>query len=285
MVRIVVITGFSGSGKSTAIKALEDEGFYCVDNLPVALLPKFVELCEDSGEISRIAIGVDVRGGDFLKSFPEVLGRLNSEGNDVEIIFLESSDEVLLSRFSETRRIHPLAPSGQLTEGILKEKNVLSPLRREANKIIDSSTFNVHQLKRVISDYVREDAFSKKMVFSIVSFGFKYGPLYEADIIMDVRFLPNPNFVNELKALTGENERVADFVMKSDKAEGFMERFSGMINYLLPEYIAEGKSYLTIGLGCTGGRHRSVAIAEGLASRLVDGEYKLRVLHRDKERV
>lgn len=285
MVRIVVITGFSGSGKSTAIKALEDEGFYCVDNLPMALLPKFVELCEDSGEISRIAIGVDVRGGDFLKSFPEVLGRLNSEGNDVEIIFLESSDEVLLSRFSETRRIHPLAPSGQLTEGILKEKIVLSPLRKEANKIIDSSTFNVHQLKRVISDYVREDAFSKKVVLSIVSFGFKYGPLYEADIIMDVRFLPNPNFVNELKALTGENERVADFVMKSDKAEGFMERFSGMINYLLPEYIVEGKSYLTIGLGCTGGRHRSVAIAEGLASRLVDGEYKLRVLHRDKERV
>ena len=285
MVRIVVITGFSGSGKSTAIKALEDEGFYCVDNLPVALFPKFVELCEDSGEISRIAVGVDVRGGDFLKSSPEVLGRLNNEGHDVEIIFLESSDEVLVSRFSETRRIHPLAPSGRVLDGILREKEILLPLRRDAGKIIDTSHFNVHQLKRVISDYVREDAFSKKMLLSIVSFGFKYGPLYEADIAMDVRFLPNPNFVDELRAFTGEDERVADFVMKSDKAEGFMERFSGMINYLLPEYIVEGKSYLTIGIGCTGGRHRSVAVAEGLAGRLIGGEYELRVLHRDKGRV
>lgn len=285
MVRIVVITGFSGSGKSTAIKALEDEGFYCVDNLPVALFPKFVELCEDSGEISRIAIGVDVRGGDFLKSSPEVLCRLNSEGHDVEIIFLESSDEVLVSRFSETRRIHPLAPSGQVLDGISKEKEILSQLRKDANKIIDTSGFNVHQLKRIISDYVREDAFSKKMMLNIVSFGFKYGPLYEADVVMDVRFLPNPNFVDELKSLTGEDKDVADFVMKSDRAEGFMERFSGMINYLLPEYIAEGKSYLTIGVGCTGGRHRSVAVAEALAGRLIDGDYEKRVLHRDKGRV
>jgi len=251
----------------------------------MALLPKFVELCEESGEISRIAIGVDVRGRDFLKSSPEVMGRLNSEGHDVEVIFLESSDEVLVSRFSETRRIHPLAPSGRVLDGISREKDILSPLRRDANKIVDTSGFNVHQLKRVISDYVREDAFSRKMVLSLVSFGFKYGPLYEADLVMDVRFLPNPNFVDELKALTGEDGRVADFVMKSDKAEGFMARFSDMINYLLPEYIMEGKNYLTIGIGCTGGRHRSVAVAEGLAGMLIDGEYELRVLHRDKGRV
>lgn len=284
MIRLVIITGLSGAGKSTAIRALEDRGFYCVDNLPVALLPKFVDLCKESGEVSSIGVGVDVRGGDFLKPFPKVLKRLKDDGHDIEIIFLESSDDVIVKRFSETRRLHPLAPSGRIVEGIGREREMLAGLRRDASKIVDTSGHNVHQLKRIISDYVKDFAFSKKMSLNIVSFGFKYGVLYEADMVMDVRFLPNPNFVEALKPLTGEDSKVSDFVLTTDAGRGFMDRFADLTNYLIPHYIGEGKNYLTVGVGCTGGRHRSVAVAEALAKRLVQDDYELNVLHRDKNR-
>jgi len=215
----VIITGLSGSGKSTAIKSLEDQGFYCVDNLPAALLSKFMELCEESGEITKVGVGVDVRGGDFLNSFPNALRELKGAGNDVEIIFLESADDVLVKRFSETRRMHPLARAGRILDGIGREREILAGLKAEADKVIDTSEHNVHQLKRIISDYVREIAFSRKMSLNLVSFGFKYGILYEADIVMDVRFLPNPNFVDELKALTGEDEEVSRFVLDAEGGE------------------------------------------------------------------
>lgn len=280
----MVITGLSGSGKSTAIRALEDQGFYCVDNLPVTLLPKFVELCEESGEIMRVGVVVDVRGGDFLRPFPEVLKELKGAGHDVEIIFLEAAEDAIVKRFSETRRLHPLAPSGRVLEGIEREREMLVPLRRDAGEVVDTSDYSVHQLKRVISDYVRDAAFSKKMTLNLVSFGFKYGILYESDMIMDVRFLPNPNFVEELKPLTGEDPRVSDFVLNTDAGRGFMERYIPLIDYLIPNYINEGKSYLTIGIGCTGGRHRSVAVVQALAGSITEGDYDLRIFHRDRDR-
>ena len=286
LIRIVVITGLSGSGKSTAIKALEDHGFYCVDNLPVILLPKFIELCEESAEITRIGVGVDVRGGNFLNSFPETLKKLSASGHDVEIIFLECSDDILVKRFSETRRVHPLAPSGRISEGINEERKVLSDLKKDG-KIIDTSGYNVHRLKGVISDYVKDVAFTKKMTLNLVSFGFKHGTPYDADIIMDVRFLPNPNFVDELKAFTGQDKRVSDFVLNTIPGKGFMDRFSQLIAFLVPNYINEGKSYLTIGIGCTGGRHRSVAIVEKMMKTMKknDAGYELRVFHRDENRI
>lgn len=282
----MVITGLSGSGKSTAIKALEDSGFYCVDNLPVILLPKFIELCEESAEIMRVGVGVDVRAGDFLKSYPDIVKELSGSGHDVEIIFLESSDDILVKRFSETRRIHPLAISGRITDGIRKEREVLADLKKDASKVIDTSDYNVHQLKRDISEYVRDVAFSKKMTINLVSFGFKYGTLYEADIIMDVRFLPNPNFVDELRNLNGRDGRVSDYVLKTELGRQFMKRFMRLIDFLIPNYIREGKSYLTIGIGCTGGRHRSVAIVEKMMKKMKKNDYEcdLKVFHRDETR-
>jgi len=284
MIRIVVITGLSGSGKSTAIKALEDQGFYCVDNLPVTLLPKFVELCKESGEITKVGVVIDVRGVDFLRPFPDVLKRLEKNGHDVDIIFLESSVDSLVKRFSETRRVHPLAPSGRVLEGIKKEEEILKPLKSDAGKVIDTSNYNVHELKRSITDYVRKTAFSKRLTLNLISFGFKYGVPTEADIVMDVRFLPNPNFAPELKSLTGEEQKVQDYVLKTGLGEKFMERFSGLLDFLLPNYVTEGKSYLTVAIGCTGGRHRSVAIVEALREMTDNGEYCVRLFHRDKDR-
>lgn len=284
MARIVVITGLSGSGKSTAIKALEDLGFYCVDNLPVTLMPKFAELCEESAETNKLGLGVDVRGGEFLKAFPSVLAQLKSEGHDLSVIYLESEDEVLVKRFSETRRLHPLAQTGTVLEGIKKERLLLAPLKNEASKIVDTSTCNVHQLKRIISDYVADLVSSENMVLNLVSFGFKYGILYEADIIMDARFLPNPNFIESMKDLTGQDKAVSDYVLMSDEGKNFMERFVGLLEYLVPLYIKEGKRYLTIGVGCTGGRHRSVAIIERLGLDFRGGDYTMKITHRDKGR-
>lgn len=285
MARIVVITGLSGSGKSTAIKALEDVGFYCVDNLPVTLLPKFVELCEESAETNKIGLGVDVRGGEFLKSFPSVLVQLREEGHDLSVIYLESENEILVKRFSETRRLHPLAPVGRVIDGIMNERQFLAPLKDEASKIVDTSACNVHQLKRIISDHVADLVVPETMVLNMVSFGFKFGILYEADIIMDVRFLPNPNFIESMKDLTGEEKVVSDYVLLSEEGKGFMERFVSLLNYLIPQYSKEGKKYLTIGIGCTGGRHRSVAIIEQLGLDFREGDYVLKITHRDKDKI
>ena len=279
--RIVIITGLSGSGKSTASRALEDMDFFCVDNLPIALLPKFLELSSASmGEYSKIALVMDLREKDFLRTYREVFPRLGAEGYQLEILFLEASDEVLVRRYSQTRRTHPLAEGGGLVEGIQKEREVLAPLRSMATLVMDTSTFNVHQLQLAIRELFGQRPRGRRMALTFLSFGYSHGIPQEADLVMDVRFLPNPFFVEELKDLPGSDSRIYDFLMGFEESREWIERFEGFLAYLLPRYEREGKAYLTVAIGCTGGRHRSVAVAEKMKS-IFQGEFPVRVRHRD----
>jgi len=283
-IRFVIITGLSGSGKSTAIKALEDIGFFCVDNLPVILLPKFLELrLQAPGEISRVAFVMDIRERGFLKEYPQIFKELKKEGYLMETIFLECSDEILLRRFSETRRSHPLAEGKSVIEGIKLERERLSNLKSTADKVIDTSNYNVHQLKDAIYKYFSEASSLKKMTINLLSFGFKYGLPYDADLTMDVRFLPNPYFIEELKNLTGENTEVSNYVLKRSETKKFIKKFSDLIHFLVPLYEKEGRVYLTIAIGCTGGKHRSVAIINELAKSLDKEKYAVSIRHRDIE--
>ncbi|MEK6657605.1 MAG: RNase adapter RapZ [Nitrospirota bacterium] len=279
--RVVFITGLSGSGKSNAIKCFEDLGFFCVDNLPTALLPKFTELCTQSGnEINRVAIGIDVRERGFFKNFLEVLDELKKENYNIEILFLEASDEALVRRFSETRRPHPLAKSGSVVDGIRLERETLSELRKRADKIIDTTNYNVHQLKEVLNKHYLESE-GKRLTISFVSFGYKYGIPYDVDLMLDVRFIQNPNFVKGLKPLKGSDKRVIDYVLKFHETKAFLEKLYEFLKFLIPMYEKEGKSYLTIGIGCTGGRHRSVAVSEILKGYLEKEGYSINIKHRD----
>ena len=279
--RIVIITGLSGSGKSTASRALEDMDFFCVDNLPIALLPKFLELSSASmGEYSKIALVMDLREKDFLRTYREVFPRLGAEGYQLEILFLEASDEVLVRRYSQTRRTHPMAEGGGLVEGIQKEREVLAPLRSMATLVMDTSTFNVHQLQLAIRELFGQRPRGRRMALTFLSFGYSHGIPQEADLVMDVRFLPNPFFVEELKDLPGSDSRIYDFLMGFEESREWIERFEGFLAYLLPRYEREGKAYLTVAVGCTGGRHRSVAVAEKMKS-IFQGEFPVRVRHRD----
>jgi len=279
--RIVIITGLSGSGKSTASRALEDMDFFCVDNLPIALLPKFLELSSASmGEYSKIALVMDLREKDFLRTYREVFPRLGAEGYQLEILFLEASDEVLVRRYSQTRRTHPLAEGGGLVEGIQKEREVLAPLRSMATLVMDTSTFNVHQLQLAIRELFGQRPRGRRMALTFLSFGYSHGIPQEADLVMDVRFLPNPFFVEELKDLPGSDSRIYDFLMGFEESREWIERFESFLAYLLPRYEREGKAYLTVAIGCTGGRHRSVAVAEKMKS-IFQGEFPVRVRHRD----
>lgn len=279
--RVVFITGLSGSGKSNAIKCFEDIGFFCVDNLPTALLPKFTELCTQSGnEINRVAIGIDVRERGFFKNFLEVLDELKKENYNIEILFLEASDEALVRRFSETRRPHPLAKSGSVVDGIRLERETLSELRKRADKIIDTTNYNVHQLKEVLNKHYLESE-GKRLTISFVSFGYKYGIPYDVDLMLDVRFIQNPNFVKGLKPLKGSDKRVIDYVLKFHETKAFLEKLYEFLKFLIPMYEKEGKSYLTIGIGCTGGRHRSVAVSEILKGYLEKEGYSINIKHRD----
>jgi len=283
-IRFVIITGLSGSGKSTAIKALEDIGYFCVDNLPVILLPKFLELrLQAPGEISKVAFVMDIREKGFLREYPRIFEELKKEGYLLETIFLECSDEILLRRFSETRRSHPLAEGKSVIEGIKLERESLSNLKSTADKVIDTSNYNVHQLKDAIYKYFSEVSSLKKMTINLLSFGFKYGLPYDADLTMDVRFLPNPYFVEELKNLTGENKEVSDYVLKRSETKKFIKKFYNLINFLIPLYENEGRVYLTIAIGCTGGKHRSVAIINELAKSLDKEKYMVSIRHRDIE--
>ena len=283
-IRFIIITGLSGSGKSTAIKALEDIGFFCVDNLPVILLPKFLELrLQAPGEISKIAFVMDIRERGFLKDYSRIFEELKKEGYLMETIFLECSDEILFRRFSETRRSHPLAEGRSVIEGIRLERERLSNLKRTADKVIDTSNYNVHQLKDAIYKYFSEVSSLKKMTINLLSFGFKYGLPYDADLTMDVRFLPNPYFVEELKNLTGENKEVSNYVLKRSETKKFIKKFSNLIHFLVPLYEKEGRAYLTIAIGCTGGKHRSVAIINELAKSLDKEKYMVSIRHRDIE--
>jgi UPF0042 nucleotide-binding protein len=282
--RIVVITGISGSGKSIAIQALEDIGFFCVDNLPPIFIEKFVELSELSSEISKIGLCIDVRGTRFFSEAFETFKELKNQGSKVTIIFLEAQDEVLLRRFSETRRPHPLFERGELSTIIKEERERLFDFRSIADLIIDTSSLTPHQLRKRIQEYCSQGReLETKMAIKILSFGFKYGLPQDADLVFDVRFLPNPYFVRELKELSGIDPKVSEYVFKTKKGEEFLEYMEKFLKFLLPHYRDEGKSYLTIALGCTGGRHRSVALAEKLAE-ILEKDIELSVYHRDIHR-
>lgn len=280
-IRLVVISGPSGTGKSTAIKALEDIGFFCVDNMPVALLPKFMELLARNGEIFRVGAVVDVREREFLKAFGSVFNELKEAGCSIELIYLEASDDSLVRRFSETRRRHPLAASESPLEGILRERDLLKDVKAHADRVVDTTNFNVHQLRDLIKELFSAQVSHEKMSVNLISFGFRYGIPADADMVIDIRFLPNPFFVNSLKPLDGTDERVRDYVLGKEETREFLKRFKDFLDYLLPLYRKEGKSYLTIAIGCTGGKHRSVALVEELAGKL-DPEIVIpRKRHRD----
>ena len=279
---IIVVTGLSGSGKSIVIRALEDNGFFCIDNLPVVLIPKFIELCQGYREgIKRIALGIDLREGLFLESWPEVLAELRAAGHRVEVLFIDADDNVLLRRFSETRRPHPLAGEGSTEEGIARERKALEGMRALADKIIDSSDFNVHELKKEVERYYSQSLSPRKMNLFLTSFGYKYGIPHDTDMILDMRFLPNPFFVDELRVKNGLEPEVEEFVLKREETHTFLDRLYSLLEFTLPQYEREGKSSLTLALGCTGGKHRSVVLVEELKRRLDQGRFRIHVKHRD----
>jgi UPF0042 nucleotide-binding protein len=284
-VRVVVVTGLSGSGKSTAIKAFEDIGYFCVDNLPVLLLPDFLRLREEATEdLSQIALGMDIRERRFLESYPEIFAELRHRGTKLEILFRDAADDVLQSRFSQTRRKHPMVDTGTVLEGIKVERERLKNLKQMATRVVNTSNTNVHDLKRMIIGIYAGLPDAEALNLNLLSFGFKYGVPPEADIVMDVRFLPNPFFVNELKELDGTHEAVIRFVEQQEQTRSFLDKFVDMVNYLLPRYHEEGKNYLTIAIGCTGGKHRSVVIVEKLKELLGGQGYPISEGHRDMER-
>ncbi len=280
--RMVVVTGLSGSGRSAALKAFEDMGFYCVDNLPLALLPAFVEFAQRSEEAFRSAIGIDVREKVFTERFPAVYGELKASGSTIEMLFLDASDQTIVRRFSETRRPHPLAKGATpLVDGIRREREALGEIKNLADRIIDTSDYTVHDLRQAVERHYSDDDTGRPMVITLVTFGYKFGVPYDLDLLFDLRFLPNPHFIPELRALTGEDAKVTEYIMARPETEEFLSRLLGFLEYLLPRYRSEGKSYLTIGLGCTGGRHRSVALSLLVAGRLRERGYDVNVKHRD----
>lgn len=282
-IHVVVVTGLSGSGKSTAIKAFEDIGYFCIDNLPVPLLPQFLSLCEkDMPTINRVALGIDIRGRSFLRDYEPIFESMERSGYSLEIIFLEASDESLQRRFSQTRRLHPMASADtHLRDAIAGERRELTALRSRADRIVDTTNLSVHQLKALITRTYSLLNDKERLSVQVLSFGFKYGIPYEADLVMDVRFLPNPYFVEDLRSLDGRTRQVRDWVLRWPEAEGFVREYTGLLFKLLPQYINEGKRFLTIAIGCTGGKHRSVVIAEQVADKLRTKGYYVVLFHRD----
>lgn len=278
--RFIVITGLSGAGKSYAIKCFEDMGYYCVDNLPAALIPTFAELCAHSTRrIERIALGVDIRAGEHLNPVVEVLAQLRTSGYATEVLFLEASEEALVRRYHETRRRHPV--SGTLLDGIRAERQLLAHLRELADRVIDTSHITVHQLKHILVELYSETSRPLGLSVNLVSFGYKYGVPYDADLVLDCRFLPNPFFVSALKAQDGRDAAVQQYIFEHPEGREFMTRMRDLLGYLLPRYQREGKAYLTVAVGCTGGRHRSVALVEGLRAFVEDQGLSVTVTHRD----
>ena len=281
---LVIITGMSGSGKASALKAFEDLGYYCVDNLPVELIPRFAELALQSVEISRTALVVDVREGAQLEKLPAILKSVKRM-IPTRVIYLEASDPVLVRRFSETRRPHPLGTRTTVRASLMTERRHLRAIRALADLVIDTSKFNVHELRAHLTDRFQHASGTQQTILvSCVSFGFKHGVPDDADLMFDVRFLPNPHFVPEFRPLTGRDPRVAKYIRSFPQTKEFISRISEMLVYLLPHYIHEGKSYLTISFGCTGGQHRSVMIAEDVGKRLRRAGYKVKIVHRDSPR-
>jgi UPF0042 nucleotide-binding protein len=284
-VRVVIVSGLSGSGKSTAIHVLEDLGFYCVDNLPAVLIPKFLELTEGIGEgINRIAFGIDLRERAFFDQLLSVIDQARHQGQEVEVLFLDASDEVLVRRFSETRRPHPLAEGGTPIEGIRHEREKLAAVRAIADRILDTTALTVHQLRAELTRDYAEHAEAGGISLFLVSFGYKFGVPTDADMVLDVRFLPNPFFVDELRPLSGLDEAVVRHVLANDETAEFLRHTDRLLAFLLPRYRREGKSYFTLAVGCTGGRHRSVVLVEELAKRLAVEDYRVQTRHRDVSR-
>jgi RNase adapter protein RapZ len=279
--QILLISGLSGSGKTHVLRALEDIGWLCVDNLPTVLIPRFADVILDSGGPQRAALVVDIRERDFLRQFPHVYRQLRGKGIKVSLLFLEASEKALVRRFSETRRPHPLAFNQPAIEGIREEREALKPIRKMADDILDTTDFTVHQLRDYIKEHYDLRGGATPLVVSVTSFAYKYGVPAEADLVFDVRFLPNPNFVPALKPLTGNHPAVVRFMKRQADTGTFLRKLNGLLGYVIPRYVREGKSYLTIAVGCTGGRHRSVMMANALAEGIGRKGYTVRVRHRD----
>ena len=276
--RFVIVTGMSGAGKSSALKMLEDVGYFCIDNLPVALLPKLLELLKvPSPEFNKVALGIDIRGGHNFTEMEKLLQDIS-----YEMLFLDSSDTVLVKRYKETRRTHPLAAHGNIWEGLEKERGILQPIKKKADYIIDTSLLLTRELKQELQKIFVDNQEYKNLYLTIVSFGFKYGIPNDADLVFDVRFLPNPYYIEDLRPKTGNEKEVQDYVMQNGKAEEFLRKLRDMIDFLIPQYIAEGKHQLVIAVGCTGGKHRSVTLANELYHYFeTSNDYGVRIEHRD----
>jgi len=281
--RLVIVTGMSGAGRSTAMKILEDAGYFCVDNLPIPFLDKFAELTTSgNSEITKVALGIDIRSGKLLHQLEEILEHMTIQGIDYEILFLDASDDVLVKRYKETRRIHPLAESGRIEQGIVKEREQLVFLKKHADYIIDTSKLLVRELKQELDKIFVQNREFKNLMITVLSFGFKYGIPSDADLVFDVRFLPNPYYYEELRKLTGNDQAIQDFVMGYDMAHVFLDKLDDMIRFLVPNYVLEGKNQLVVGIGCTGGKHRSVTLANKLYDRLQNqNDYGVKLEHRD----
>ena len=280
--KLVVITGLSGAGKSHALKCFEDVGYFCVDNLPPALLPTFVELChQQGGEIKNVALGIDIRERVFFADLTGILQRIKDLGHSVELLFLEARDPVLVRRFSESRRPHPLLPELPVLEGVRFEKERLAEIRAHADRIIDTSNLSVHDLRDLLSRHFSQEQSARRLTISLITFGYKFGVPYDIDLLFDVRFLRNPYFVPDLKPLTGEDPRVRSYVLDDPDAKGFLDRLEQFFTYLIPLFERERRSYLNVGIGCTGGRHRSVVIAKRLQESFSSAGHHVTLSHRD----
>ena len=283
--RFVEVTGMSGGGKLTAIRFLEDMGYYCVDNLPVRLIDPFMALVTAPGSaVDKVVLGMDVRADESFDNVEQVLAALKEKGYRFEILFMDASDEVLVKRYKETRRAHPVCPTGRVEEGIARERKILEQIKSSADYVIDTSNLLTRSLREELARIFVDDRRYNSLMISIMSFGFKNGIPMDADLVFDVRFLPNPFYVDSLKRLTGNDAPVRDYVMAAPEAEQFMDKLSDMISFLIPGYVKEGKNQLVIAVGCTGGHHRSVTIANALAERMSDGDYGINLYHRDINR-
>lgn len=281
--RVAIITGLSGSGKSTALRALEDIGFFCVDNLPVVLLPRFLKiLADESKDIANVAMVMDLRQESFLEKYARIFDRLKEKGYHIEILFLDAGDDALVNRFSETRRVHPLSGRGSVMEGILLEREKLSPLKKMADKTIDTTSSNVHQLKDAVQrHFLAATAKERLLILHVTSFGYRYGLPVDADMILDVRFLPNPHYVEHLKHYDGHHKNIRDFVLEDEGSRVFVQKLFDLMAFLLPLYEKEGKARLNVAFGCTGGKHRSVVMANQLGAYFIDRGYSVTINHRD----
>lgn len=284
--RFVIVTGMSGGGKSSAIRMLEDLGFYCVDNLPVSLIDKFAEVVSlPNAEITKVALGLDVRTDHSFTGVSEAIASIREKGYPLEVLFMDASDEVLIKRYKETRRAHPLSGEGRIEEGIEAERRVLADIREKSDYVIDTSQLLTRELRQTLADiFVRDEAYQSLMI-TVLSFGFKYGIPFDADLVFDVRFLPNPFYVDELKKMTGNDAPVRDYVMSAPEAGIFIDKLKDLLAFLIPGYIKEGKNQLVIAVGCTGGQHRSVTVANALYEALADGGgYGIKIAHRDHKK-